>query len=152
PSRRRITSLFAARRRHPATPCSARSHPPLSPQSFVCSQSVRRKHPRRNWSFSMRPLTSELVSTYKHLSTCAVSNAVEQFEIRLRNEGFADGRLRCVFDDLPSVIGHAVTARIRCSTPPPVGHSYIDRTDWWNYLASVPAPRVLVVEDIDDRP
>jgi len=100
----------------------------------------------------MKLLTADLVSTYQRLDTCAVSNAVEQFNVRLRNEGFADGSIRCIFDDLPPVIGYAVTARIRCSTPPPVGHSYIDRTDWWTYLASVPPPRVLVVEDIDERP
>jgi 4-hydroxy-4-methyl-2-oxoglutarate aldolase len=100
----------------------------------------------------MRPLTTELVSTFQRLDTCAVSNAIERFDVRLRNEGFADGGVRCLFDDLPPVIGHAVTARIRCSTPPPLGHSYIDRTDWWNYLASVPSPRVVVTEDIDERP
>jgi regulator of RNase E activity RraA len=100
----------------------------------------------------MRPLTSDEVSAFRCLDTCAVSNAIERFNLRLRNEGFADGRIRCVFDDLPPVIGHAVTARIRCSSPPPVGHSYIDRTDWWTYLASVPAPRILVIEDLDEHP
>ena len=100
----------------------------------------------------MRPLTSDEVSAFRRLDTCAVSNAIERFDLRLRNEGFAGAGTRCVFPDLPPVIGHAVTARIRCSTPPPVGHNYIDRTDWWNYLASVPGPRILVVEDIDERP
>jgi 4-hydroxy-4-methyl-2-oxoglutarate aldolase len=57
-----------------------------------------------------------------------------------------------VFDDLPPVVGYAVTARIRCSSPPPVGHNYHDRTDWWNYILTVPAPRIVVVEDVDDRP
>jgi len=99
----------------------------------------------------MRPLTPELVSAFRRLDTCAVSNAVERFDVRLRNEGFADASVRCLFDGFPPVIGHAVTARIRCATPPPVGHTYIDRTDWWNYLASIPAPRIVVVEDIDDR-
>lgn len=97
-------------------------------------------------------LTTELVSAFGRLDTCAVSNAIERFDVRLRNEGFADARIRCLFEDLPAVIGHAVTARIRCSTPPSVGHSYLDRTDWWHYLESVPAPRILVVEDIDERP
>jgi regulator of RNase E activity RraA len=50
------------------------------------------------------------------------------------------------------VIGHAVTARIRCAAPPPVGHSYHDRTDWWTYIVSVPEPRIVVVQDVDERP
>jgi 4-hydroxy-4-methyl-2-oxoglutarate aldolase len=97
-------------------------------------------------------LTPELVDQLRRLDSASVSNAIETFNVRLRNEGFADGRLRCLFPDQPAVIGHAVTARIRCSAPPAVGHSYHDRTDWWNYIVSVPAPRVVVVQDIDDRP
>jgi regulator of RNase E activity RraA len=81
-----------------------------------------------------------------------ISNAIETFDVRLRNAGFTDGTIRCVFDDLPPVVGYAVTARIRCSAPPPVGHSYHDRTDWWTYILNVPAPRVVVVEHVDDRP
>jgi len=97
-------------------------------------------------------LSKDLVDALQRLDACRVSNALERFECRLRNEGFADGSVRAVFDDLPPVVGHAVTARIRSSTPPPVGHNYHDRTDWWNYIVTVPFPRIVVVEDIDDRP
>jgi len=97
-------------------------------------------------------LTTELLESLRRLDTCRVSNAIETLECRLRNEGFADGAIHARFDDLPPVVGYAVTAKIRCSTPPPVGHNYHDRTDWWNGIASVPAPRIVVVEDVDDRP
>jgi len=97
-------------------------------------------------------LTPELIAQYRSLNGPSVSNAIESFDIRLRNEGFADGRIRSLFPSQPPVIGHAVTARIRCSAPPPVGLSYHDRTDWWNYIVSVPPPRVVVVQDVDDRP
>ena len=100
----------------------------------------------------MSVLTPELLDAYRRLNGADVSNAIETFKVRLRNEGFADGRLRCLHRDLPPVVGHAVTARIRCSTPPPVGHRYHDRTDWWHYIVSVPAPRIVVVQDVDDRP
>ena len=86
----------------------------------------------------------------RRLSGSAVANAIETFDVRLRNEGFANGSIRCLFDDLPPAVGYAVTARVRCSAPPPVGHQYHDRTDWWNYIASVPAPRFVVVQDVDD--
>jgi 4-hydroxy-4-methyl-2-oxoglutarate aldolase len=97
-------------------------------------------------------LTSDLIEAYRRLRGAAVSNAIETFGVRLRNEGFADARIRCLFDDLPSVVGHAVTVRIRCSTPPPVGHQYRDRTDWWNFIQGVPAPRIVVAQDIDEHP
>jgi 4-hydroxy-4-methyl-2-oxoglutarate aldolase len=97
-------------------------------------------------------LTSDLADQYRRLDGASVSNAIESFDVRLRNEGFVDGSVRCVFPDLPPIVGHAVTARIRCSAPPPMGHSYHDRTDWWNFIASVPAPRVVIVQDVDPRP
>jgi 4-hydroxy-4-methyl-2-oxoglutarate aldolase len=97
-------------------------------------------------------LSPALIERLGRLDSCAVSNAIETFDVRLRNEGFTDGRVRCLFDDLPTIVGHAVTARIRSSAPPPVGHTYADRTDWWNYVLTIPAPRVVVVQDVDDRP
>jgi 4-hydroxy-4-methyl-2-oxoglutarate aldolase len=97
-------------------------------------------------------LTAEMVAAFRTLDTCTTSNVIETFKCRLRNEGFTDGTVRSLFGDLPPVIGHAVTARIRNSHPPPVGYHYFDRTDWWNYVLTVPPPRLLVVQDTDDRP
>ncbi|HEX4346572.1 MAG TPA: hypothetical protein VHZ73_03325 [Vicinamibacterales bacterium] len=93
-----------------------------------------------------------LLEMLRRFDGSTLANAIETFNVRLRNEGFADGSLRAQFTDLPPVAGYAVTARIRCSTPPPVGHLYVDRTDWWSYIQSVPGPRVVVVEDVDERP
>lgn len=97
-------------------------------------------------------LSPALIDELRRLDSCAVSNAIETFDVRLRNEGFADARIRCVFPEMPPVVGYAVTATIRCSTPPPVGHAYADRTDWWSYIRHTPAPRIVVVQDIDDNP
>jgi 4-hydroxy-4-methyl-2-oxoglutarate aldolase len=96
-------------------------------------------------------VTNEELEAIRQFDGATISNAIEMCDVRMRNVGFADSTVRCMFDDLPPVAGYAVTARIRCSTPPPVGHSYHDRTDWWNYILTVPAPRIVVVEDLDDR-
>jgi len=98
------------------------------------------------------PLRAVLAGRLRQLDACIVSNAIETLGCRLRNEGFADGSIRALFERLPPVVGHAVTARIRCSTPPPSGHSYHDRTDWWSYILTVPPPRIVVVEDADEHP
>jgi 4-hydroxy-4-methyl-2-oxoglutarate aldolase len=97
-------------------------------------------------------LNPDQLEVIRRLGTCAVSNAIETFDIRLRNEGFADAGVRCVFTHLPPILGYAVTGRIRSSTPPPVGHIYHDRTDWLDYLLTVPAPRIVVIEDIGPKP
>lgn len=91
-----------------------------------------------------------VLDALRRLDTCRVANAIETFGVRLRNEGFTNGTVRCLFPDRPAVAGHAVTARIRTATPPPVGHAYYDRTDWWTYIQQVPSPRFVVVQDLDD--
>jgi hypothetical protein len=97
-------------------------------------------------------LGTAALDVLRALDGAAIANAIETFGVRLRNEGFADGSIRSLFPDLPPAVGHAVTARIRCSTPPPVGYQYTDRTDWWHYIATVPSPRFVVVEDLDESP
>ena len=86
------------------------------------------------------------------LDTCTVSNAIETFEIRLRNTGFADSRIRCMFGDLPPMVGFAATARLRSGEPPVSGGVFHDRSDWWNSILAIPSPRIVVLEDIDDPP
>lgn len=97
-------------------------------------------------------LTHTALTALQQLNGADVANAIEQFDVRLRNEGFTDGSIRCLQPTLPAAVGYAVTARIRCSSPPPVGHQYFDRTDWWDHVMKVPAPRFVVVEDVDPRP
>lgn len=101
---------------------------------------------------TMKQLAPALLEPYRRLSTCVVASAIEPFRVRLANSGFADSRVRCIFPDNPPVIGYAATARIRTSDPPMEGHSYYFRTEWWNEILRVPAPRVIVVEDLDDPP
>jgi regulator of RNase E activity RraA len=33
-----------------------------------------------------------------------------------------------------------------------VGSRYVERTDWWKHITSVQSPRVVVMQDIDERP
>lgn len=86
------------------------------------------------------------------LDTCTASNAIERLNVRLRNEGFVAGTLRCRFQNFEPMLGYAVTGRIRSASAPMSGRCYYDRMDFWRYLATLPSPRVMVLEDIDPRP
>ena len=87
------------------------------------------------------------------LSTCVVASAIESLDVRLPNTGFADSSVRCVFEDLPPVAGHAATLRIRTSAPPMEGGRYsYARSDWWSHVLSVPSPRIMVIQDLDHKP
>lgn len=86
------------------------------------------------------------------LETSTVSNAIEAFEVRLRNTGFTDARIHCMFEDSPPMVGYAATARMRSGDPPIAGRVYHERSEWWQSILDVPAPRIVVLEDMDTPP
>ena len=61
-----------------------------------------------------RFLTREDFEALHGLDTCTLANAIEAFQVRMRNEGFtSDNSVRCVFKHFPPMLGYAVTGRIR---------------------------------------
>jgi len=99
------------------------------------------------------PMVSEQeLEALRRFDTCMVCNAVERFDVRLRNTGFTDSRVRCLFGDLPPLVGYATTARLRSEGPPIENHSFHDRSDWWASVLEVPPPRIVVLQDMDEPP
>jgi 4-hydroxy-4-methyl-2-oxoglutarate aldolase len=102
---------------------------------------------------TIKPLvTEDTLDALREFDTCAVTNAVERFNIRLRNTGFTNGSIHCRFPDAPAMVGFAVTARLRSEDPPMTGSMFRNRSDFWNAILTIPAPRVLVLQDMDDDP
>ncbi len=97
-------------------------------------------------------LTEEDLDSLRQFDTCMVATAVETFNLRLRNTGFTNGSIHCMFPDAPPMVGYAVTARLSAGEPPIKGGAFHDRSDLWHGVLQCPAPRVLVLEDVDDRP
>jgi regulator of RNase E activity RraA len=93
-------------------------------------------------------LTSEQLKMLQQVDACTLANAIETFHERLRNEGFMDNSVHCLFPQLPPMLGYAATVKIRGSAPPTAHSRFPDRTDWWDYILSLPEPRVLVVQDV----
>lgn len=98
------------------------------------------------------PLSSDQIKQLRNINTCVISDAIEAFGVRLRNEGFATAGFRCLFKNLPPLVGYAATCKVRSAHPPIVGSRYVERTDWWKHITSVPAPRVVVMQDTDQEP
>jgi regulator of RNase E activity RraA len=97
-------------------------------------------------------IPDDVFQRLRTLDTCLVSNAIETFGLRLRNEGFVSGTAHCRFPDFPPMLGYAVTARVRTSTPPIVSGEFHDRSHFWRRVAAAPGPRVLVLQDVDRTP
>jgi 4-hydroxy-4-methyl-2-oxoglutarate aldolase len=97
-------------------------------------------------------LTKEEFHDLKVLDSCSVANAIERFQIQLRNEGFAEGGLTCRYPFMLPVLGYAMTLKVRSSTPPSKGRTFFESTEWWNALLAIPSPRILVLQDMDRHP
>lgn len=97
----------------------------------------------------MNPLTAQQLEALAALSTPTVANAIETFKIRLRNEGFINNVIANRLPKLQPMVGYAVTMRMRTDGPPPKGSTYPNRSDWWDTIAALPNPKIMVIEDAD---
>jgi 4-hydroxy-4-methyl-2-oxoglutarate aldolase len=94
-------------------------------------------------------LPKEQIEALRKISTPTVSNAIELFNIRPRNQGFMSPEIRCLFPDLGVMAAHAVTARFTAEQP---AASPPSRYQLWKHLLEIPEPRVLVLQDLDNPP
>jgi regulator of RNase E activity RraA len=77
-----------------------------------------------------------------------LSNAIETFAVRPRDEGYMSMDIRCIFPDLGPMVGYAATGTIRARGRLEHG----DQTALYEHVREVPGPRVVVVRDLDDPP
>jgi len=101
---------------------------------------------------NINPLSPELLVLLQSVDTCAISNAIETLNVRMRNDGFIQYPLKCLIPSLPPIAGHAVTGRIRTGAPPISSLCYYQRTDWWEYMAQFPSPKIMVLADVGRSP
>ena len=87
----------------------------------------------------------------QEFGTPTLSNAIETFEVRPRNEGYMHASIRCLQPVSKAMVGYAVTGRFRCAEPPALGKGAL-RSEYWKWLTSIPEPRVVVLQDVDEPP
>ena len=95
------------------------------------------------------PLDLRLLAQY---DTPTISNTIELFEVRPRNEGYMDGRIRACFPEMPPAVGYAATATMRCAFPRREGDVYGSLDEQVARFAELPGPPIVVFQDLDDPP
>jgi len=96
-------------------------------------------------------LPPDLLERLRSFNSPTVANAIEVFDVRPRHEGFMRPEIRCVFPRLGAMVGYAVTLKIQSISPGAKGAA-IPPSVHWQDVMKTPAPRVVVVEDLDDPP
>ncbi|MQA97114.1 MAG: RraA family protein [Streptosporangiales bacterium] len=96
---------------------------------------------------TQEPLDPPVLEGLRRYDSPTLANAIETFDIRPRDEGFASHEIRSIFPDLPVMVGYAATATIRAR-----GKAPNDPGPLWEHVRTLPTPRVVVMQDLDDPP
>ena len=84
--------------------------------------------------------------------TPTICNVIELFDVRPRDVGYMDGRIRSSFPKLPPMVGFAGVAAFRSSAPPSGGDAYGTFDNQVRTMEDLPGPAVMVFGDLDDPP
>ena len=98
-----------------------------------------------------QPLGPDTLARLRTYTTPTLANAIETFNVRPRTAGFTAGRIRSVFPELGPMVGYAVTATCRAAAAPPP-EAAARRASLWRAIEATPAPRIVVLQDLDDPP
>ena len=93
------------------------------------------------------PLDPAILEALKRYDSPTLSNAIESFDVRPRDEGYMSMEIRCLFPELGPMVGYAATATIRAR-----GQGHGDQTALYQHVREATGPRVVVVQDLDVPP
>jgi 4-hydroxy-4-methyl-2-oxoglutarate aldolase len=94
----------------------------------------------------------ETLAKLREFDSPTICNVIELFDVRPRNAGYMDGRIRAAFAELPPMVGFATTAAFRSDAPPAGGDAYGSMEQQAEAFAALPGPAVVVFQDLDDPP
>jgi Demethylmenaquinone methyltransferase len=97
-------------------------------------------------------LSSAALAKLAKYDTPTICNVIELFDIRPRNRGYMDHRVKCNFPELPPTVGFAATACFRSDAPTVGGDAYGSIGAQLDQFAKLPGPPVVVFQDLDDPP
>ena len=98
------------------------------------------------------PLSEAQLAELRAWPSPAIANAIETFDIRSRATGFMTPDIVCRFPEMEPIVGYTATCKIRASIPPGDDPQTKAAPDWWAHIESIPEPRIIVIQDLDQPP
>ena len=97
-------------------------------------------------------ISREVIEELRKYDSPTICNVIELFGYQPRNVGWVHKDVAAVYPELPPMVGFAVTATFRSATAGEPGEKAIGLADQLEAFESVPGPRVVVIQDLDDPP
>lgn len=82
--------------------------------------------------------------------TPTICNIVELFNVRPRNQGFMDDRIKAAFPEMGPIVGFAATASFRSDAPAGGEDGYGSMEEQINLFETLSGPPIVVFQDLDD--
>ena len=96
----------------------------------------------------IQTVSNEDLELLKQFDTPTICNVIELFEIRSRNTGYMDQRIKSNFPEMPPMVGYATTATFRSNSPPRENDVYSGIEDQIDQFGDIPEPRIVVFQDL----
>jgi 4-hydroxy-4-methyl-2-oxoglutarate aldolase len=94
----------------------------------------------------------DLLESLARYDAPTLANAIETFDLRPRDVGFADSRVRCMFPELGRMVGFAATATMVARGAPGPDWAGAGNDALYSHVRTIRAPRIVVVQDLDEPP
>jgi 4-hydroxy-4-methyl-2-oxoglutarate aldolase len=95
-------------------------------------------------------VSNEDLKLLAQYDTPTICNVIELFEVRPRNTGYMDSRIRACFPEMPPIVGYASTATMHTAFPRAAGAVYASLDEQVRAFADLPGPAIVVFQDLDD--
>jgi regulator of RNase E activity RraA len=94
----------------------------------------------------------EVLNKLRTFDTPTICNLIELFEVRPRNSGYMDARIRACFPEMGPMVGFAATATFRSAALPRGSDAYASIETQVERFGELPGPPVVVFQDLDEPP
>lgn len=100
----------------------------------------------------MVEISKRVLDKLSSFDTPTVCNLIELFEVRPRNTGFMDSRIKACFTEMSPMVGFAATATFRSSAPPRESDVYAGTEIQVERFIELSGRPVVVFQDLDNPP
>jgi regulator of RNase E activity RraA len=99
----------------------------------------------------MATLSAADLKTLTKFDTPTICNALEVVAPQRRLHGYNIEPLRCLYPDLPPIVGYARTGTIRACEPSfrKPDEDRAKRLEWYSYVDKGPKPSIILLQDLD---
>ena len=94
-------------------------------------------------------LSGDLMDQLKKYDSATISNAIEDFQVRKRTEGYTSWDIRCQFPELDPMVGYAVTCTMDSTTADQKGENRLH--EFMDVLWASENPIVVVIQDVGPK-